>query len=287
MKKLIFLLLLILSGCGAQHTKEYRPSPQISAPLQITASPTQIPASPKPSPTPKMLSYSNIDNTAQSWGLKKIKGSEPNIYESTKALLRKYNSYYIDEARPKALYLTFDEGYENGYTAKILDTLKKHNVPAAFFVTGPYLKTQQTLVRRMVDEGHIVGNHTVNHPNMAKLSPEKIEEELSNLNKSFKALCGSDMHYMRPPEGVFSERVLAVAKDLGYKTVFWSFAYKDWEANSQKDADYAYEQIVPYFHNGAIILLHAVSSANADALERVILAAKEQGYEFRSLDQLN
>jgi peptidoglycan-N-acetylmuramic acid deacetylase len=231
--------------------------------------------------------YSSLSNKGSGWGFKRIKGSEPEIFDSTKELFKKYDTYYMDQTKPKALYLTFDEGYENGYTGQILDTLKKCNVPAAFFITEPYLRQEQDLIRRMLDEGHTVGNHTVHHPNMPRLgSAKKVEEELSTLNAQFKEVYGQDMKYMRPPEGEYSEKVLAVAKDLGYKTIFWSFAYRDWDPNNQKSADYAFEQVTPYLHDGAILLLHAVSRDNAQALERIINYAKEQGYEFRSLDQL-
>jgi peptidoglycan-N-acetylmuramic acid deacetylase len=194
----------------------------------------------------------------------------------------------MDSSKPKALYLTFDEGYENGYTASILDTLKKCGVPAAFFITGPYAKTETELVQRMIDEGHTLGNHTVNHPNLPKLSSsEKMIKELDDLNSIVTEKYGVEMKYMRPPEGEWSERLLAAAQSAGYKTILWSFAYRDWDTKTQKGADYAFEQVTPYLHNGAILLLHAVSSDNAAALERIIEYAKSEGYEFRSLDELH
>jgi len=231
---------------------------------------------------------SSVDNKGSGWGFKKIKGSEPDIYPSTKEMFAKYDTYYMDQTKPKALYLTFDEGYENGYTSVILDTLKKCNVKAAFFITGDYFKTEKELIKRMIDEGHIVGNHTRHHANLHKLSdPVKIYSEMAELNKDMENEFGYTMKYMRPPEGEYSERVLAVAKDAGFKTMLWSFAYVDWNPDNQKGADYAFEQVTPYFHNGEIMLLHAVSSDNANALERIINAAKEQGYEFRALDEIN
>lgn len=231
--------------------------------------------------------YNSIDNKGSGWGFKKNKGSEPDIYDSTKTLLNKYDAYYMDQTKPKALYLTFDEGYENGYTGKILDTLKKCDVPAAFFVTGPYIKEQSELIHRMINEGHIVGNHTVKHPNLPKLSSgEKMANELLSLETQFEELYGYKMKYMRPPEGEYSERLLSVAQDLGYKTVLWSFAYRDWNTDEQKGAAYAFDQVTPYLHDGAILLLHAVSKDNTEALESIITYAKSQGYEFRSLDEL-
>lgn len=230
--------------------------------------------------------YHNLSNKAYGWGFKKNKGNEPDIPDSIKDMFSKYNTYYMDQNKPKSLYLTFDEGYENGYTAQILDVLKKTETPAAFFVTAPYLKKETELIKRMIDEGHIIGNHTVNHPNLAKCDLKKAASELSQLNSLFSELYGGNMIYMRPPEGEYSEQVLALASDMGYKTIFWSFAYRDWDINNQKGADFAYNSTVPYLHDGAILLLHAVSKDNANALESIINYAKEQGYAFKSLDEL-
>lgn len=231
--------------------------------------------------------FSGIDNKGSGWGFVKKKGQEPEIYKSTQELFAAYNTYYLDPSRTKKIYLTFDEGYENGYTSVILDTLKAHNVKAAFFITGPYLENETELVDRMVNEGHIVGNHTVNHPNLHKLSdPQKMADELGGLNSEFFKRYGKNMEYMRPPEGEYSQRLLAVADSLGYKTIFWSFAYKDWDTKAQKGADYAFNQVTPYLHDGAILLLHAVSKDNAESLGNIITYAKNQGYTFAALDEL-
>ena len=226
------------------------------------------------------------DNTKIGWGLKKVENSQPEVPEKWKEMLKKYDGYYLGNTNEKVMYLTFDEGYENGYTAKILDVLKKTNTPAAFFVTGPYIKKEPELIKRMVEEGHIVGNHTVNHPSMPDLNDEEVTRELVGLNDSFKELTGQDMKFMRPPKGEFSEKTLATTQKNGYKTVFWSIAYADWDTNSQKGVDYAVEQVTKQFHNGAIILLHAVSEDNANGLEQIINTAKEQGYTFKSLEDL-
>ena len=268
MKKLIITMLctsFILCGCGAEKTEK---------------SETQSAAS------VSAADYSALDGSGIGWGFVKKKGHAPDISNKEKETFAKYDCYYIDENAPKAMYLTFDEGYENGYTSKILDVLESTQTPAAFFVTGPYLENQTELVERMIKDGHVVGNHTVNHPNLPKQSVETVQKELSDLNKMSEEKYGYTMHYMRPPEGEWSERVLAVARDMGYKTILWSFAYKDWDRNAQKGKDYAFKQVTPYFHDGAILLLHAVSSDNADALESIINCAKEQGYTFRSLDEL-
>lgn len=231
--------------------------------------------------------YDTIDNKSSGWGFKKIKNSEPDIPKSTEDELIENGAYYIDPERPKVMYLTFDEGYENGYTAKILDVLREKQVPAAFFITGPYAKKETELVKRMIDEGHIVGNHTQNHPNMPKLATyDAISSELLELNKTVKELYNYDMKYMRPPEGEYSKRVLAIARDVGFRTVLWSFAYKDWDIKNQKGKEYAISEVTPYFHDGAILLLHAVSSDNADALAEIIDSARSKGYEFASLDNI-
>jgi peptidoglycan-N-acetylmuramic acid deacetylase len=290
MKKTVCILLaaVMLGGCSAENPEKSE--------NYISPDSAEETVQPKQTPEPERIisaediadeNYINIDNKGSGWGFKKNKGAEPDIFEETKELFRRYNTFYLDENRGKVLYLTFDEGYENGYTGQILDTLKKCGVPAAFFVTGPYLDTESELVGRMISEGHIVGNHTVHHPNLPKIvSAEKMAAELCALNEKFLTSYGLPMKYMRPPEGEYSERLLKVADTLGYKTVFWSFAYKDWDPKLQKGADYAFEQVTPYLHDGAVILLHAVSKDNADALERIINFAKEQGYEFKSLDEL-
>jgi peptidoglycan-N-acetylmuramic acid deacetylase len=234
----------------------------------------------------KSVSSQTVSDEGVGWGFVRKKGKPPEIREKDKELLKKYDCYYIGENSGKTLFLTFDEGYENGYTSKILDVLQKTETPAAFFVTGPYLENQQELVKRMIDEGHIVGNHTVNHPNLPKQDNETIKKEIDDLSKKCEEIYGVSMKYMRPPEGEYSERVLSLAQGMGYKTILWSFAYKDWDINMQQGADYAFSQVTPYLHDGAVILLHAVSSDNANALEDIINYAKKEGFEFKSLDEL-
>ena len=201
-------------------------------------------------------------------------------------MFNKYNTFYIGNESEKVLYLTFDEGYENGYTGIILDCLKEKQVPAAFFITMPYLKNETDLVDRMVNEGHVVGNHSVNHPNLAKISLAQVNSELKGLDDLFYEKYGMHMNFLRPPEGEFSEKLLAYVSDMGYKTVLWSFAYRDWDIKNQKGAEYAFNQVTPYLHDGAILLLHAVSSDNAAALPKIIDFAREQGYEFKSISEL-
>lgn len=275
MKKILILslLALALSSCGK--VSENQPA----------SSAASIQAEQQTSDT---TDYYSISNKGSGWGFKKDVGKAPDIPAEITEMLAKYDSYYMDTSGKRVLYLTFDEGYENGYTAQILDTLKEYDVPAAFFVTGSYFDREQELVKRMVDEGHIVGNHTQNHPNLHKLeNPDKMKEDLKILDDKYFAAYGEHMKYMRPPEGEYSERVLAAARDAGYKTVFWSFAYKDWERDVNRGESYAIEQVTPYLHSGAIILLHAVSRDNAYALDDIIKFAKERGYEFKSLDEIN
>lgn len=230
--------------------------------------------------------YESLNSQGQGWGFVRKKGKAPELPSAQIELLRKYNGEYMGKEEEKALYLTFDEGYENGFTAVILDVLAKTKTPAAFFVTGPYLEGQEELIKRMIDEGHIVGNHTVNHLNLPKQPSETVKSEITELNDMCESMYGYKMQYVRPPEGEFSEKSLAVTNDLGMKTIMWSFAYKDWDINAQKGADYAYESVMPYLHDGAVILLHAVSSDNASALERIITDARKAGYTFKALDEL-
>lgn len=209
--------------------------------------------------------------------------TEPHFLE----LLEKTNSIFIGDTDKKELFLTFDNGYENGYTEKVLDVLKEKQVPATFFVTGHYLKTAPDLVIRMVEEGHIVGNHSWNHPSLPNIGDGKLIEELNSVKEKFTELTGvKEMNYLRPPRGEFNERSLVLSEKLGYTNVFWSMAYKDWDINNQKGGDYAYREIMKRIHPGAIMLIHSVSSDNAEALPRVIDDARKQGYVFKSLDDL-
>lgn len=224
-------------------------------------------------------------NKFLSWGISRKTGNRiPDADPGAPELLEKYNGFYLGDTSKKEIYLTFDEGYENGYTPKILDTLKKNNVKAVFFITGPYLKQHQDLVRRMVEEGHTVGNHTVNHPSLPSLPDERIEEEVLGLERAFKEKFGKSMRFLRPPKGEYSERTLALTSKLGYENMFWSFAYDDWYRDKIRGADYAYKIVMDNLHNGAVLLLHAVSKDNADALEKIIAGAREKGYSFGDIE---
>lgn len=201
--------------------------------------------------------------------------------------ISQYGAYYLGDIQEKNIYLTFDEGYENGYTPQILDILKENDVKAAFFVTKPYIKECPDLVKRMVEEGHIVGNHTDTHPDVTKISDEQIVQELQSCADYFKEVTGTEMpHYFRPPEGVYSIRTLEQTQQAGYKTIFWSFAYHDWDPKDQPGKQAAYEMVMNNYHNGSIMLLHAVSESNTQALDSMIKSLKEKGYVFRTLDEL-
>ncbi|WP_026021569.1 delta-lactam-biosynthetic de-N-acetylase [Paenibacillus senegalensis] len=223
------------------------------------------------------------------FGFKKSRGGEPASIdqEGFKSIIDKHEAIFIQDSSSKQLYLTFDNGYENGYTAKILDVLKEKQVPAVFFVTGHYVKEEPELLKRMVAEGHLIGNHSWSHPDMTTLSDAQIKNELAKVKEEVARITGqADMHFLRPPRGIFNEHMLAVSKQLGYTNVFWSVAYKDWDPKQQKGWKYAYDKVMSQLHPGAVILLHSVSSDNADALARIIDDARSQGYEFASLDPL-
>jgi peptidoglycan-N-acetylmuramic acid deacetylase len=205
------------------------------------------------------------------------------------SLLKKYSGYYLGDTSKKVLYLTFDEGYENGYTGKILDILKQNNVKAAFFATTPYIRDNKDLIKRMVNEGHLVCNHSNKHPSMAQRAktPDEFKEEFTITEDAYREATGKEMpKFFRPPMGKYSELSLFYTKKLGYKTVFWSFAYNDWNRDSQPLPESAKKKIADRTHNGAIILLHAVSRTNSEILDSVIKDWKHSGYILESLDKL-
>lgn len=227
-----------------------------------------------------------LSNKKIGWGIKRNDNHEqPDLGSVNKELIDENNDIAMGNAEDKYVYLTFDEGYEAGYTEKILDILKENDVKAAFFITGHYLNSAEELVKRMIDEGHIVGNHTVNHPSMPDIGDDKLKEEITKLHTAVFEKFGYEMIYFRPPKGEFSQRTLALTKQLGYTTVMWSFAYDDWDETKQGRESYGKEKILNNIHNGAVILLHSTSKDNANILDEVIKEIKKQGYEFKTLDE--
>ena len=223
-----------------------------------------------------------------SWGLSfRQEGMAP-IGNAGVDQLKQYDAAYIGDTGEKVLYLTFDAGYENGATAKILDTLQKHQVPAAFFLVGNYLEKNADLVRRMVAEGHTVANHTMHHYDMSRLTDKvSFEKELTDLEELYGQITGQQMpKYYRPPQGIYSESNLAMAKELGYKTVFWSLAYVDWNNDAQPTREEALSKLLPRTHNGAVILLHSTSVTNAEILEELLSKWEAEGYRFATLEEL-
>ena len=223
-----------------------------------------------------------------SWGLSfRQEGAAP-IGNAGVDQLKRYDAAYIGDTGEKVLYLTFDAGYENGCTEKILDTLKKHQVSAAFFLVGNYIQRNADLVRRMVEEGHTVGNHTMHHYDMSKISDkETFAKELRDLEALYKETTGQELpKYYRPPQGIYSEENLKMAQELGYKTVFWSLAYVDWNNDAQPTAGEAFAKLLPRTHSGAVVLLHSTSKTNAEILDELLTKWEEEGYHFGTLDEL-
>ena len=225
---------------------------------------------------------------AGNWGLSFRTEGQPPVGNADANQLQKYDSAYLGDTSQKVVYLTFDAGYENGCTAKILDILQKHDIKAAFFLVGNYMERNPDLVRRMVNEGHIVGNHTMHHYNMEKISDQAaFAKELQELEKLFLDITGKELpKYYRPPQGTYSVENLKNAKELGYKTVFWSLAYVDWNNDNQPTKEQAFAKLLPRIHNGAVILLHSTSKTNSEILDELLTKWKEMGYSFASIDAL-
>ena len=227
-------------------------------------------------------------NEASSWGLSfQREGARPEGNADINEL-KQYNAYYAEDTDEKVLYLTFDAGYENGNTPAILDALKKHGAPAAFFVVGNFIEDEPELVKRIVEEGHIVGNHTMTHPDMSAISTQQsFLEELAGVEKLFQDLTGEPMvKFYRPPRGVYSISNLTMADNLGYATFFWSLAYVDWNQEQQPSREEAFSKLLPRVHPGAIVLLHNTSSTNAEILDELLTKWEAMGYSFAPLTQL-
>lgn len=230
--------------------------------------------------------YDAISNELQAWWFKRNETHQPSGCQE-EFDIEQYHAYYVNrETEDSVIYLTFDCGYENGYTPAILDTLKEQNVKAIFFVTQTFIRDNPELVKRMKEEGHMVGNHTITHPSLPGLSIEEQRGEINGCAEYMKEATGYDMDpYIRPPKGEYSERTLQLCEDMGYCTVFWSIAYLDYEVDNQPSAEYVLQHFDKYYHPGAMPLLHNVSSANAQALPQLIENLREAGYRFGTIDE--
>jgi len=227
-----------------------------------------------------------LSNKKMGWGVTRGKDHRQPSFGIYQQLIEKYEGIAMGSSDKKIVYLTFDAGYEAGYTSKILDILKENNVKATFFITAHYLNSQPELIKRKIDEGHIIGNHTCNHYSMPDISDDKIKKEIQDLHTAMRDKVGYEMKYFRPPKGEFSERTLELTRTLGYTSVMWSFAYDDYsESAKARGGDYAKEKILENIHPGAVILLHSTSKMNADVLDYCIKEIKNMGYEFRNIDQ--
>lgn len=231
-------------------------------------------------------SAQEISNQKIEWGIKRNDNHmQPDLGSKNKSILDKYQGIAMGNKDSKKVYLTFDEGYEAGYTEKILEILKQNEVKATFFITAHYVNTQSELVEKMIQEGHTIGNHTVNHKSMPSLTLEEIKNEVMNLHTTIYEKFGYEMKYIRPPKGEYSEKTVEYCNSLGYTTVMWSFAYDDWDENKQGREEYAKKKILDNIHNGAVILLHGNSKDNTNVLDTCMKEIKKMGYEFASLDE--
>ncbi|MBR2339175.1 MAG: polysaccharide deacetylase family protein [Clostridia bacterium] len=233
----------------------------------------------------------SVSATVTNWGLSFQTAGQPPVGNATAEYLAQYNAHYLGETATevgKKLYLTFDAGFENGNTEPILDTLKKHNVKACFFLVKNYLDTSPELVKRMVEEGHTIGNHTATHPDMSKIADRAaFEKELKSLEEAYAAITGQEMEKLyRPPQGKYSEQNLKMAQEMGYHTFFWSLAYVEWYVDDQPSREQAFDKLLPRIHPGAIVLLHSTSATNAAILDELLTKWESMGYTFGTLQEL-
>ena len=223
-----------------------------------------------------------------SWGLSFQKEGERPVGNATINALGKYHAYYAEDTNERKIYLTFDAGYENGNTPRILDALKKHQAPAPFFFVSNFISDNSDLIQRMVSEGHTVGNHTMTHPDMSGISSkDDFLKQLNGVEELYESVTGEKMSkFYRPPQGIYSTSNLAMAQELGYSTFFWSLAYVDWIQNQQPSREEAFQKLLGRIHPGAIVLLHNTSSTNGLILDDLLTKWEEMGYRFCSLKEL-
>lgn len=242
-------------------------------------------------PLKPVITSQNIpiaESAEGNWGLSFQQEGRPPVANATADYLAQFDAFYARQTDEKVIYLTFDAGYENGNTETILDALKKHGAPATFFLVGNYLETSPDLVKRMVSEGHIVGNHTYHHPDMSKIATqETFSQELTDLETLYEQVTGQTMKkYYRPPQGKYSESNLKMAQEMGYKTFFWSLAYVDWYEDNQPTKEEAFGKLLKRIHPGAVVLLHSTSKTNGEIMDELLSRWEEMGYRFASLDEL-
>ena len=220
------------------------------------------------------------------WGLSFQSEGAPPVANASQEYLRNFDALYVGDTNQKEIYITFDAGFENGNTERILDALKKHGVNATFFLVGNYFETQPELVKRMAEEGHTIGNHTYSHPDMSKIGDiQSFQTELQKNEALYRDILGSEMPKLyRPPQGKFCEENLKMAQQLGYSTVFWSLAYVDWYTDDQPTPEQAFSKLLPRIHPGAVVLLHSTSSTNAEILDELLTKWEETGYSFGDLE---
>lgn len=301
----VFLFLVILSACSGRETLENN---NANAPVTVeddrtltsAATATTSPAETSPFTGRKILAPAvfevcDPENTRSipteriehSYGV--AKNSQPHqnsVGAQSFFQSKKYRAIcYDNKSSEKVLYLTFDCGWENGLTDKVLDTLKEKAVPAAFFCTLDHIKSSPELIARMINEGHIVGNHSAKHPNFAEIDRQRMADEILECDNYLRSTYGYSAPFFRFPEGCYTESALELVGSMGYTSVFWSCAYADWDVNAAKGGDHAFSTVTARLHPGAIILLHSVSPDNAEALGRIIDYARENGYEFRALTE--
>lgn len=278
----VISLSLLCSCTAGKQTKE---KTEITSESKTTKQSGDRDLTVSPEPIGENNKKSSTQKIAHSYGVAK-NGEAHDISKSVQSYFEKntFKAFCLDtKSEKKVLYLTFDCGYENGYTDKILDVLKEKNVNAAFFCTLPQVKDNPELITRMISDGHIVGNHSVTHPSFAEISEAQMKDEILTMDAYLRENFNYSEPYFRFPKGEYSECALDLVGSLGYTSVFWSLAYADWDLNKQKGSDFAYETVVSRLHPGAVILLHSVSPDNANALGRIIDKAREEGYEFKSL----
>ena len=229
-----------------------------------------------------------MTNADVNWGLSFNSADGIPTGNASAEKLKTYNAYYTGDTKDKKIYLTFDAGYENGYTEKILDVLKNHNTKATFFLVGNFLETSPELVKRMAEEGHIVGNHTMTHPDMSAISDmESFKKEIEGVENLYKEVTGKNLlKIYRPPQGKYSEDNLRMAQELGYKTIFWSLAYVDWYNDNQPTKEQAFDKLIPRIHNGAIVLLHSTSKTNSEILDELLTKWEDMGYIISPITEL-